>query len=214
MFTTTTNISPDDIIRDGRIVIVDIPTDVWRGSGVLAQVIWVQMLQRAIDRRTYDPPRDRPVFMFQDEFQNFTVDSDTPFQARCRSQGLCVVRLCQNLPVAILAYGHDGKTKVEGLFANHSTKVFHRNDCTITNKFAADTIAKDIVYKTSLGSSNGQSVNTNMSQAEEYSCPPQIFQTLKSGGPENKFVVSGVVFQAGRTWDGEKFVLGEFHQKR
>jgi type IV secretory system conjugative DNA transfer VirD4/TraG family protein len=214
MYTTTTNISPDDIL-DGKIVIVDIPTDVWRGIGVLAQVIWVQMLQRAIDRRTYNPPNDRPVFMFQDEFQNFTIDSDTAFQARCRSQGLSVIRLAQNLPVAILAYGQDGRIRVEGLYANLSTKIFHRNDDKMTNSFAADCIGKEFISRTSVGSSNSGSQHTNLTQVEEYSCPPQIFQTLRSGGPANNHIVSGVFFQAGRTWGhGDKFVIGEFDQKR
>jgi TraM recognition site of TraD and TraG len=212
MFTTTTNISPNDIL-DGKIVIVDIPTDVWRGVGVLAQVIWVQMLQRAIDRRSYNPPHDRPVFMFQDEFQNFTIDSDTAFQARCRSQGLSVIRIAQNLLVAILAYGQDGKTKVEGLFGNHSTKIFHRNDCKTTNMFGSDCISKEIIYRTSVGSNNTGVLNTNLTQTEEYSCPPQTFQTLKSGGPKNKHLVTGVLFQAGRTWAGERYVIGEFQQQ-
>jgi hypothetical protein len=149
------------------------------------------MLQRAIDRKLYHPPHDRPVLLWGDDFQTFTIDRDSAFQAGCRSKGLCVVRACQNLPIAILAYGHDGKTKVEGLLGNHSTNIWHRNDCVVTNTWAADVISKETVYCLSLSNSGSNGgLNTSMTHAEEYACPPQEYQSLKNGGPANKFTVA------------------------
>ena len=66
LFSTTTNLTPDDILR-GAIVVVDIPEREYLEVGQYCALIWSQLLQRAVDRRDYQCPADRPIFLWQDD---------------------------------------------------------------------------------------------------------------------------------------------------
>src|SRR5260370_24857250 len=126
LFGTTTNLTPDDIFN-GKIVIINIPVARYREVGQFAALIWAQLFQRAVDRRTYTPPRTRPVFLWEDEAHYFTIEQDALFQTTARSKGISVVRLTQNIPNFLDAYGPHGTHKVDTLLCNHATKIFHRN---------------------------------------------------------------------------------------
>ena len=67
----------------------------------------------AVDRRDYGAPAGRPVFLWEDEAHYFTMEQDAIFQTTARSKGISVVRLTQNLPNFLDAYGRDGKHKVD-----------------------------------------------------------------------------------------------------
>ena len=214
LFGASTNITPKDIM-DGRVVVVDISTDIWREIGQLSNVIWTQMFQREVDRRTFIPGETRPVFLWQDEAQNFTVESDAVFASAARSKGCASVKITQGLPAYLDAYGKDGRHKVDALLGAHTTKFFHRNDCAETNTWASKLIAKDTVYRRSMSNSGAQgSMNTTISQMEEESCPAKTFLGLKNGGPENKRIVEAVIFESGRLFNGDRWLIGEFSQAR
>ena len=59
LFGTATDLSPDDIL-EGKVVVVDIPVAKYRDIGQYAALIWAQLFQRAVDRRTYVSPGSRP----------------------------------------------------------------------------------------------------------------------------------------------------------
>src|SRR5262249_16296482 len=65
LFGTDTNLSPTDIL-EGRVVVIDIPIAKYREVGQYAALIWAQLFQRAVDRRSYVPPGSRPVFLWED----------------------------------------------------------------------------------------------------------------------------------------------------
>ena len=65
----------------------------------------------------------RPVFLWEDEAHYFTIEQDALFQTTARSKGISVVRLTQNLPNFLDAYGRDGKHKVDTLLGNYATKI-------------------------------------------------------------------------------------------
>jgi hypothetical protein len=214
LFGTTTNIRPEDILEKGLVIVVDIPVEVWKQSGQLANVIWTQMFQRAVDRRDYIPGESRPVFLWQDEAHRMTLESDADFASGARSKGLASVKLCQGLPAWLDAFGSGGKHKVDALLAAHTTKFFHRNDCGVTNEFASKLIAKETVYKASVSKTGQSPISTSVSQIEEDSCPPKSFLGLKTGGPENRFVSEAIIFQSGRLWQKNKrWIVGNFSQK-
>jgi hypothetical protein len=116
------------------------------------------------------------------------------------------VRLTQNLPNFLDAYGRDGKHKVDTLLGNHATKIFHRNGDPTTNEWASKVIAKETSYRHSLSSSGsvsssqGFNSSASVTELEEDSCPPKEFIGLKNGGAKNKFIVEGILFQSGRLW--------------
>jgi TraM recognition site of TraD and TraG len=215
---TDTNLSPADILA-GKIVVIDIPVAKYREIGQYAALIWSQLFQRAVDRRSYRPPHDRPVFLWIDEAHWFSVEQDALFQTTARSKGISVVRLTQNLPNFLDAYGRDGKHKVDTLLGNHATKIFHRNGCPTTNEWASKVIAKETTYKQSLSSSaaiqstSGFSSNFSLSETEEDSCPPKEFIGLKNGGTKNRNIVEGILFQSGRLWlRDRRWIVRQFKQ--
>jgi type IV secretory pathway TraG/TraD family ATPase VirD4 len=218
LFGTTTNLTPDDILA-GKIVVIDIPVAKYREVGQYAALIWAQLFQRAVDRRSYEAPRTRPVFLWEDEAHWFTIDQDALFQTTARSKGISVVRLTQNLPNFLDAYGRDGKHKVDTLLGNHATKIFHRNGDPTTNEWAAKVIAKETGYKHSLSNSgsiqsaSGFNASASVSEVEEDSCAPKEFIGLKNGGPKNGNIVEGVLFQSGRLWNkNQRWTVRRFRQ--
>jgi type IV secretory pathway TraG/TraD family ATPase VirD4 len=218
LFGTTTNLTPDDIFN-GKVVVINIPVARYREVGQFAALIWAQLFQRAVDRRTYTPPGTRPVFLWEDEAHYFTIEQDALFQTTARSKGISVVRLTQNIPNFLDAYGRDGKHKVDTLLGNHATKIFHRNGDPTTNEWASKVIAKETTYKHSISTSGsvhtaiGLNSQTSVSEVEEDSCPPKEFIGLKNGGKKNNYVVEGILFQSGRLWlRDQRWTVRKFSQ--
>jgi hypothetical protein len=219
LFGTVTNLSPADIL-DGKVVVIDIPIAKYREVGQYAALIWAQLFQRAVDRRPYQAPGGRPVFLWEDEAHYFTIEQDALFQTTARSKGISVVRLTQNLPNFLDAYGRDGKHKVDTLLGNHATKIFHRNGDPATNEWASKVIAKETQYKHSLNSSgslqsnSGFNSGSSVSEVEEDSCPPKEFIGLANGGWKNDYLVEGIVFQSGRLWKKDRrWTVARFKQQ-
>jgi type IV secretory system conjugative DNA transfer VirD4/TraG family protein len=219
LFGTTTNLTPDDIL-DGKVVVVDISVDEYREIGQYAGLIWSQLFQRKVERRRYDSPNTRPVFLWVDEAHKFTIPQDAEFQSTARSHGISVVRLTQNLPNFLDAYGSQGRHKVDTLLGNHTLKIFHRNSEPVTNKWASEVIAKDIKYKHSMSISgslnmpNERNTQSSVSEVEEDSCPPRVFLGLRNGGPRYDQIVDGVVFQSGRLFEKDRrWVIRQFRQQ-
>jgi hypothetical protein len=94
---------------------------------------------------------------------------------------------------------------------NLVTKIFLKNSDPVTNEWASKAIAQDTIYKTALSHSNG-STNTSMSEHEADSCPPRQFLGLKNGGPSNKRIVEAIIFESGRQFAGDRWIIGEFRQ--
>jgi type IV secretory pathway TraG/TraD family ATPase VirD4 len=206
---TTTNLTPDDIF-DGKIIVIDLPVARYREIGQYVALIWAQLFQRAVDRRDYQVPISRPVFLWVDEAQKFTIEQDAEFQTTARSKGISVVRLSQNVPNFSACFGRDGKALVDTLLGNHVTKIFHRQGDPATNRWAADVIAKETQYRMSVSSTGTvhQPIDLNpqwsAQEIEEDSCPPKEFINLKNGGKKNGLRVEAVLFQSGRLWKGDK----------
>lgn len=218
LFGTGTNLTPQDIL-DGKVVVIDIPVAKYREVGQYVALIWAQLFQRTVDRRDYVAPNSRPVFLWEDEAHYFTIDQDALFQTTARSKGISVVRLTQNLPNFLDAYGRDGRHKVDTLLGNHATKIFHRNGDPTTNEWAAKVIAKETGYKHSLSASgsiqsaSGFNSQTSVSEVEEDSCPPKEFIGLKNGGKKNAGIVEGILFQSGRLWNrDQRWAVRRFRQ--
>ena len=218
LFSTATNITPEDILK-GKVVVIDIPVSKYRAVGQFAALIWSQLLQRTVDRRSFTPPFSRPVFLWVDEAHYFCVDQDAAFQTTARSKGIATVRLTQNLPNFLDAYGPNGKHKVDTLLGNHTTKIFHRNNDPTTNEWASKMIAKDTQYRHSISNTGsihqpiGNQSQTSVQELEEEVCPPKEFMGLKNGGRRNSYIVEGILFQSGRLWKGDqRWTVRKFKQ--
>ena len=222
LFCKGTTIRPEDT-ENGKIIILDLPIKEYNDRGRFAQLIFKLCWMRAIERRnTAISPR--PVFLWQDEAQNFCLGSglDAQFQATARSSRACVVSLFQNLPVLFDAYGktESGKWQAMALLGNLQTKIFHANMDVETNQWAADLIGKNWQAKvsTSLNAApmdpmaaltgatpQGHSIGT--SESLEYEVLPNEFKRLRMGGYRHQGMVDAILVQSGRQWEHGKDYL-------
>ncbi len=203
MFCTETNIVPEMTYKDGAVIILDLPIQEYQVLGRITQGIFKFMFQRAILRR--NPKTDPlPVFLWADEAQNFVSSFDYQYQAVARSARSCTVYMTQNISnyYSVLG-GPNSQSEAHAFLANLQTKIFHANGDHATNQYAADTIGQKWQTAASYSVSNagqGPSNTGGGGEVVQYKILPAEFTTLRKGGPENDFQVSGVVFQGGRIW--------------
>jgi hypothetical protein len=211
LFCTRQNILPEET-HVGKIILIDLPVEVYNEVGICAQMVWKFCWQRATARREPDKDGGMPTFLWADESQFFCSSGDLKFQATARSKRACTVYLTQNLPTY---FDRAGQDRTNALLGNLQTKIFHANGCHQTNTWAADTIARGITNRASTNiSASGMSFGT--SETVDYTVPPAAFQRLRKGGSENDGVVDAYIFQAGRIWPstGESYIRTSFKQSK
>lgn len=211
LFCTSLNIDPEVTFTDGRIVVLDLPVKEFGDVGVMSQVLWKFIWQRAVERR--DVTRaGAPVFLWADESQHFITKYDAVFQMTSRSARAMAVHLTQSLPNL---YSAMTRNEADALLANLATRIWHRNSCTITNTAAADTIARtrQLRWNSGTSTSDGADGEPHVSRTVggadtvEHQLLPGEFQALRSGGPPNQGLVDGIVYQNGRLWSTGKNYL-------
>lgn len=154
IFSTDTNIVPE-MTHDGAVILLDFPVLEWNETGVLAQMIVKYLWMKATQRRPVTAGT-RPVFLWADECQLFLSSYDMEFQSTARSSRTATVLMTQNLPSFYSRIGgqHPEHT-VNAMMGNLRTKIFHNNDCTTTNEWAANLIGKTSVWRQSFSSNSG-----------------------------------------------------------
>jgi hypothetical protein len=225
---TQTTLSPEDVLA-GRIVVLDLPLKEWGSVGLLIQVIWKMLFQRAVERRDIAANR-RPVFCWIDEAHHFLTSGDALFQTTCRSSRCATVMLSQGLPGFHSAFGDGDKGKAEtaSLLGNLTTKIFHANGCTTTNEYSANLIGRTRQFMVNSsssfqsgsgfpgmsGSDGGRQGNAGISETFELEVQPNEFSTLRTGGPENRLEVDAVVYHSGKRFkrSGKTWQLVTFKQ--
>jgi hypothetical protein len=147
-----------------------------------------------------------------DEAQLFLSEYDQIFQTTARSSVAATVFLSQNISNYYTAIGGKSpQAKTDSLLGNLSTKIFHANNDTVTNEWAAKTIGQAWrhVESVSIGKSEGMGI----AQQFHWQVEPREFSVLKSGGKDNDFKVEGVITIAGRAWSNNRnFIKKSFNQ--
>jgi hypothetical protein len=214
LISSETNITPESIMS-GKIVILDLPLKELQHTGLMVQSAWKYLFQTALERQHNDnSPRRRPVFLWEDEGQYFFSDHDHHFQDTARSSRVCRVILTQNLNSFYKEFGREGETITNSVFGNLNTKVFHNNSDPQTNQWAVEHFGKEIQTRYSITNAPApqpkdffgmiaQSLNppntTSVSAGEHWepAVRPEQFNVLRTGGPENDFMVDAYI-----TWMG------------
>lgn len=223
-------LGPADVLR-GKVVVVDAPVLRYRESGRLLQLVWKLAVQRAALRRdlTGNP---RPVCIWQDEGQFFLTKTDCMAQTVARQSRLINVLLAQNLPMLYHARGGGptAKQEVDGLLANHMTKILCANACHETNQFFSELLGHSrhlfaggntqfgdySPWDDFMGNDNGTRGSASFNEQWHPDVPPEAFTKLAKGGNASGFVVEGFVFQGGRSYPqngGKTWVKAEFRQR-
>jgi hypothetical protein len=209
-FSLTTNLYPE-CTHEGKIIVLDFPVKEYLASGVYAQGIYKLLWQQATERRDA-VANPRPVFIWVDEAQLFLSEYDQIFQTTARSSVAATVFLSQNISNYYTAIGGKSpQAKTDSLLGNLSTKIFHANNDTVTNEWAAKTIGQAWrhVESVSIGKSEGMGI----AQQFHWQVEPREFSVLKSGGKDNDFKVEGVITIAGRAWSNNRnFIKKSFNQ--
>lgn len=210
-FSKEINIYPEDS-HEGKIIILDFPVKEYLASGVYAQGIFKLLWQQATERRVVSED-SIPVFLWVDEAQLFLSSYDQIFQTTARSSVAATVFISQNLSNYYVSIGgQKPESKADSLLGNLSTKIFHANNDTVTNEWAAKTIGKAFRHVESV--SLGPTDSLGIAQQFHWQVEPREFTVLKSGGQSNDFKVQGVITIAGREWsNGRNFIKKSFNQK-
>jgi hypothetical protein len=134
----------------GAVIILALPTLVWRDVGRVSQLLFKYLWQRTVTRRQGLPAGQVPVFWFCDEAQNFFTSYDWRYQAEARSSWAATIALTQTLSglYATLDPAR-AQNQANALMANLSTKVALRNSDATTNEWMSQAIGRDIVHRRS-----------------------------------------------------------------
>jgi hypothetical protein len=179
----------------GKIIILDVPTTEHGESGVLLQVANKLAAQRAIQRRDVGE-YPRPVFIYADEFQVFSVPQDADFQEICRESRGIVCYLTQNLQnIARRLHEHVPGSGTLSLIGNIQNRIFLQNGEDFTNKWAADSFGKQHEDIT-----EGGSKGFHFRQDYRYVCEPATFSSLPTPTAQRPYAV-GIVYRGGQPWN-------------
>lgn len=197
--------------HNGRIILLNLPLKEYGEAGRFSQIIFKTVWQRATERRKAEPTTT-PVFLWADESQYFVTSHDMLFQQTARSTLAATVYLTQNISNYYAALGgRRGHAVTDSLLGNLQTKIFHANGDPATNEWAERLFARKVLplRGKTLGDS-GYSSSTHDSLQPVV--PALEFTSLRQGGQQNGYFVDAIVFQGGRTWNGEHFLAAKFEQ--
>jgi hypothetical protein len=220
---------PWNLMRQGKIFIIDFPVRETGEVGVLVNGLSKYQAQREIERVEIGPEA-RSVFIWCDEYSQVAVDYDEQFLSTARSSRASMVMLFQNKPQLSVRLGGDGnRDKADSLLANAGTIFLHSNLDTVTNLWAADMIGKrlETFYGGSLDLGSVDTVglltgfgrrphgSASFSKHYEYAVQPSYFHGLPTGGPRYGGRVGAVMVQGGRRFGTKRlpYLRVDFQQE-
>lgn len=167
-FCSETTVVPE-LTFHGAIILLNMPALTLNEDGIIAQVLFKYMWQRAVLARNALEPaqRARPVFLWADEAQYFLNSFDAEFLSTGRGSLACPVFLSQSLPTYYATMGGEHpRERVQHLLGNFATKIWHSNACPETNRWAADTIGQIVTQRANYSEGEGASWNRGMNMGE------------------------------------------------
>jgi hypothetical protein len=184
LFCTGTTLVPE-MTHEGAIIVLDLPAMIYQEAGILAQLIFKTLWQKAAQRRRVSG-RTRPIFLFSDEFQYFLTAEDARFQSTARGQRVASVYLTQNLPgLYDRISSARPENSTDALIGNLQTKIFHANSCVRTNQWAADMISKGVQLRYSGGVNQSFNAGRSYGGNTSWSQSGNSSQGGSSGGGSN-----------------------------
>lgn len=191
-------------VFSGKILLLDIPVQVHKQVGRIAQIMLGYALMEAVEKRNL-ATHGNPLIFWMDECQNFLTPFTNMFMSVSRSSRAGTVLMTQNISniMATLGGGKSGEAKVNALLGLTNTKIMHANNDHITNEWAAKTIGKAFQQVSSVSVSDAQSSSASSSQQLHYLVEPRSFTTLRKGGEENQFLVDAYITGTGRVFSNQ-----------
>ena len=228
MFSTDTTIDPA-ITHQGKIIILDLPTEYFGEAALYAQSLFKYCWQLATKRRRLRSQSDRLAFCIADEFALFSTASDAEFLSTCRNHRAMMLAVIHGLPELASALGQTG---AKALLSQFRTKIFHACGDEETSLYAAKLIGETFQARTFTTEMLGESVpgrfnalwakvvrrfgvrynvqfttSTRHTDRYSYQVSPAEFSRLRTGGAANDFLIDAIVFQSGKIWESGKNYL-------
>jgi len=213
-FAGVTNLFPEIIYTEKKIIIMDFSVKEYLDAGIIAQSIYKMMFQQAVERRDVEK-HPTPVFLWADEAQMFVNPYDQIFLTTARSKRVATVFLTQNIPnyLVVMGAGAEAKPKVDSLLGNLSTKIFHANMDAETNEYASRLIGQGLFGMTSesksqvVGHMESKTVGVSMQLRPQVL--PLEFLRLKTGGvgysdQRDDYMVEAFITALGKEWKWEE----------
>jgi type IV secretory pathway TraG/TraD family ATPase VirD4 len=222
LFCTDTTLKPEDTF-DGKIIIVDLPTQEYRLVGRIAALVWKYAWQLAVMRRKPAPEGQylRPVCCWADEAEIFLSRGDLAFTAVARQSAGCLVYLAQNISQYRKRLG--GDDAFEAFISNLQTLFVHQSTGP-TCRWMSERLGERWESVVTAGAGNttlperdaGQSLSSSVSLSEQHRflLEPSAFTTLKRGGPAYDFEVEAILYKGGQIFsDGKPYKRMLFKQR-
>ena len=170
------------------------------------------VFQRAYLRRDVQQ-YPMPVFIFGDEMQRFLLPKglDNAFHQVCRSMRVAVCYVTQNLSQVAEEYSeHEPGSRTKAFLGNLMLKIFHQQNDTDTNEYAANLIGKEYRHLKSSNISHGGGMTSGKHEQLLYKLEPDTFTQLPKPGPSNP-VSTAIVYQGGKTFcDAHNYLAVNF----
>ena len=213
---------PEDCMH-GKILIVDLSIKEHGELGRYGAAVLKFMVQQSLERRDVNAiskNRARPVFIFADESHYFITKYDQIFQTTARSVRACTVFATQNIPNYLAELKQ--KAVTDSILGNLQIKIFCQNGDPETNKWAAESIGREIVKRHSSSrtvplSALGGNLNksTSTSEQKDFILEPIVFTDLAKGGRSSNFKVGSIIWHSGRKWKNSlAHLFVKFEQKK
>jgi type IV secretory pathway TraG/TraD family ATPase VirD4 len=213
LFCTTTSLRPEDTF-DGKVIIIDLPTQEYRLVGRIAALVWKYCWQVAVMRRKPAPEGQylRPVCCFADEIaDNFLSRGDLAFACVARQSAGCLLYLGQNISQFRKRLG--GDDAFEACISNFQSIFVHQSTGPTCDWMARrlgetwESVVTTGAGNTSLPERDGfPSVSSSVSLSEQHRfiLEPSAFTTLKRGGPAYGFEVEAILYKGGHIFSNGK----------
>jgi TraM recognition site of TraD and TraG len=167
-FCGKTTIVPEMTFQ-GAVICLAMPSLTWNEDGIIAQQLFKYAFQRSVLSRNAlaKEHRDRFLFLWSDEAQEFVNSYDAQFLSLCRDSRCSVIYLTQSLPTYYSKMG--GSTPREdaqalvGKFAGH---LYGANSCPETNDYASRVIGKVVTRRKNRSRGTADSFNIGMNTGE------------------------------------------------
>lgn len=195
---------PEMTTHQSKIIVCDFPLlEYGHETGRLINVLVKLIFQRAWLRRKLSDS-DRPVFLWQDEFQYFVTRRDNAFQQTCRSARVANVCITQNILNLSEELGEPQPgSKTKSFLGNLMLKFCGQQNDPDTQEYLASVIGREWRYIESFNAAGGDKTSVGGSMQLVYKLDPSEFsKLLKPDGRQP--LCETVVYQGGKLFAATK----------
>jgi TraM recognition site of TraD and TraG len=153
----------------GAVICLAMPSLTWNEDGIIAQQLFKYAFQRSVLSRNAlaKQHRDRFVFLWSDEAQEFVNSYDAQFLSLCRGSRCCVVNLTQSLPTYYSKMGGSTpREDAQALVGKFMSHIYGANSCPDTNEYASRVIGKVLTRRRNSSRGRAENFNIGMSTGE------------------------------------------------